>query len=147
MVIGGHALGGELASIGGLATGSPTYTYNAAGLHPKVIQELELNELNKQYITAFYTNKDELNLVQDNRKKIAGSVLAMGAKMPKTYAALEVASNIGFDQSLTGMALGTLFGDNIPQAIGNRVKLNTNTGHTISATREIEREIRKYYQH
>lgn len=47
---------------------------------------------------------------------------------------------------LTNITLGVLQGDNLPQAIGNRVKLNTDTGHTISATKEIEKEIRKYYE-
>ncbi|WP_424406619.1 type VI secretion system tip protein TssI/VgrG [Pasteurella sp. PK-2025] len=141
----GHSLGGELASIAGLATGVPTYTYNSAGLHPKIIGELELDRANESNITAFYTDKDELNLFQDNRKVAVGAVLATGAKFPIAYAGLETVSNIAFDHSLTGIAVGTLFGDDVPQAIGNRVKLNTGTGHTITATKEIEREIRSYY--
>lgn len=47
---------------------------------------------------------------------------------------------------LINITLGVLQEDYVPQAIGNRVKLNTDTGHTISATKEIEREIRKYYE-
>ncbi|KGQ56845.1 hypothetical protein IO45_11600 [Gallibacterium anatis] len=146
MVITGHSLGGELASIGALATGVPTYTYNSAGLHPKIIQELELAPINEKQITAFYTNKDELSLLQDNRVDAAKAVLASSVVMPKAYIGVELASNIGFDHSITNIALGVLQGDNLPQAIGNRVKLNTDTGHTISAMKEIEKEIRKYYE-
>lgn len=47
---------------------------------------------------------------------------------------------------LINITLGVLQGDYVPQAIGNRVKLNTDTWHTISATKEIEKEIRKYYE-
>ncbi|MDK9431538.1 type VI secretion system tip protein TssI/VgrG, partial [Gallibacterium anatis] len=146
MVIAGHSLGGELASIGALATGVPTYTYNSAGLHPKIIQELELDPINEKQITAFYTNKDALSLLQDNRVDAAKAVLASSVVMPKVYIGVELASNVGFDHSITNIALGVLRGDNLPQAIGNRVKLNTDTGHTISALKEIEWEIRKYYE-
>ncbi|MEH8034289.1 hypothetical protein, partial [Gallibacterium anatis] len=85
MVIAGHSLGGELASIGALATGVPTYTYNSAGLHPKIIQELKLDPINEKQITAFYTNKDALSLLQDNRVDAAKAVLASSVVMPKAY--------------------------------------------------------------
>ncbi|MEH8069943.1 hypothetical protein P9107_12555, partial [Gallibacterium anatis] len=85
MIITGHSLGGELASIGALATGVPTYTYNSAGLHPKIIQELKLDPINEKQITAFYTNKDELSLLQDNRIDAAKAVLASSVVMPKAY--------------------------------------------------------------
>ena len=84
--------------------------------------------------------------MQDNRIDAAKAVLASGVVMPKAYIGLELISNVGFDHSITNIALGVLQGDYVPQAIGNRVKLNTDTGHTISATKEIEREIRKYYE-
>ncbi|MDO4431602.1 MAG: hypothetical protein Q4B95_10035 [Lonepinella koalarum] len=114
-------------------------------MHPKIIQELKLNPTNEKQITAFYTNKDELSLLQDNRVDAAKAVLASSVVVPKAYIGLELASNAGFNHSITNIALGVLQGDNLPQAIGNRVKLNTDTGHTISATKEIERKIRKYY--
>lgn len=145
MVITGHSLGGELASISALATGVPAYTYNSAGLHPKIIQELKLNPENERSITAFYTNKDELSLLQDNRINVAKAVLATKVVASQSYMGVEAISNAIFDHSITNIALGVLKGDNLPQAIGNRVKLDTNTGHTISATKEIEKEIRRYY--
>ncbi|MFU2083427.1 hypothetical protein ACLQ9N_12660, partial [Gallibacterium anatis] len=146
MVITGHSLGGELASIGALATGVPTYTYNSAGLHPKIIQELKLDPSNEKQITAFYTNKDELSLVQDNRKFVAGTVLSAGVLLPQPYGSIETFGRKKFDHSLTKTAFGTLLGDDLPKAVGNRVKLNSDTGHTISALKEIEWEIRKYYE-
>lgn len=84
--------------------------------------------------------------MQDNRVDAAKAVLASGVVMPKAYIGLELISNVGFDHSITNIALGVLQGDNLPQAIGNWVKLNTDTGHTISATKEIDKEIRKYYE-
>ncbi|MFZ7243586.1 hypothetical protein ACLSZ5_10620, partial [Avibacterium avium] len=146
MIITGHSLGGELASIGALATGVPTYTYNSAGLHPKIIQELKLDPINEKQITAFYTNKDELSLTQDNRKFVAGTVLSAGVLLPQPYGSIETFGRKKFDHSLTKTAFGTLLGDDLPKAVGNRVKLNSDTGHTISALKEIEWEIRKYYE-
>ncbi|MEH8046182.1 hypothetical protein P9107_12340, partial [Gallibacterium anatis] len=131
---------------GALATGVPTYTYNSAGLHPKIIQELKLDPSNEKQITAFYTNKDELSLVQDNRKFVAGTVLSAGVLLPQPYGSIETFGRKKFDHSLTKTAFGTLLGDDLPKAVGNRVKLNSDTGHTISALKEIEWEIRKYYE-
>lgn len=83
--------------------------------------------------------------MQDNRVDAAKAVLASSVVMPKACIGLELISNVGFDHSITNIALEVLPGDYVPQVIGNRVKLNTDTGHTISATKEIEREIRMHY--
>lgn len=57
--------------------------------------------------------------MQDNRVDAAKAVLASGVVMPKAYIGLELISNVGFDHSITNIALGVLQGDNLPQAIGN----------------------------
>lgn len=43
----GHSLGGALASIVGLITGKPTYTYNAEGVSDKILKEFDLLKKNK----------------------------------------------------------------------------------------------------
>lgn len=64
----GHSLGGGLASVMGLATGKPTYTYNAEGVSDKILAGWGLLEKknNKDYdITAYHTHNDILSNLQD----------------------------------------------------------------------------------
>jgi len=64
----GHSLGGALASYVGLATGRPTYTYNAEGVSDKILAANGLLEKknNRDYqITAYYNEADILSRSQD----------------------------------------------------------------------------------
>lgn len=63
----GHSLGGGLASVAGLSTGKPTYTYNAEGVSDKILDNFGLLEKknNKDYnITAYHTDNDILTNTQ-----------------------------------------------------------------------------------
>ena len=61
----GHSLGGGLASVAGLASGLPTYTFNAAGINLNTIKDIKDNS--QDNITAYYSNDDPLNQLQDKR--------------------------------------------------------------------------------
>lgn len=65
----GHSLGGGEASLAGLLTGQPTYTFNAAGLHANTMlrADLDPNDLSRQQqvIQAYYSDHDPLSLLQD----------------------------------------------------------------------------------
>lgn len=57
----GHSLGGGVASIIGLSTGLPTYTYNAAGVSNSTLSEmglLEKKQAGDYDITAYHTAND-----------------------------------------------------------------------------------------
>ena len=63
----GHSLGGALASVVGLITGLPTYTYNAEGVSDKILKKFGLLEKkqNKEFqITAYHTANDILTVNQ-----------------------------------------------------------------------------------
>lgn len=91
----GHSLGGGLASIVGLKTGKPTYTYNAAGLNKSNINEFglteKINNNDTKNIKAFQSNQDPLTSAQEGELKAniivgttiicpqAGAVLTAGA--------------------------------------------------------------------
>lgn len=63
----GHSLGGALASIAGLNTGRPTYTYNAEGVSDKILSSfglLEKKQGGEYQITAYHTDNDILTSAQ-----------------------------------------------------------------------------------
>jgi hypothetical protein len=66
----GHSLGGGEASLAGLLTSQPTYTFNAAGLHVNsmVRADIESNDLprQQQVIQAYYSDRDPLSWPQDH---------------------------------------------------------------------------------
>lgn len=69
----GHSLGGGLASVIGLATGKPTYTYNAEGVSDKILKEWGLLEKknNGDYnITAYHSSGDVLTIAQKTAQSI-----------------------------------------------------------------------------
>lgn len=73
----GHSLGGALASIAGLITGKPTYTYNAEGVSDKILKEFELLEKkqNQEFeITAYHTSNDVLTLSQSIVQRLSEKV-------------------------------------------------------------------------
>lgn len=137
MVVTGHSLGGALASIAAAATGAKTYTFNSAGMHPAIFKELGLDTKNTNNITAFYAQNDPLSWVQDNRKLVA-------ALLTPITPLFEVASWGLFGNSAIAGALGTLFGDNLSPAWGNRVKLPVDSGHTIESE-ALSKGVEGYY--
>jgi hypothetical protein len=79
----GHSLGGGEASLAGLLTGQPTYTFNAAGLHANTMLNagLDPDDLSRQQkvIQAYYSDDDPLSWPQDHpliAKAAIKSVLA-----------------------------------------------------------------------
>lgn len=78
----GHSLGGGLASIVGLSTGKPTYTFNAAGISRNVISTFGLNKNveDKVYnIKAFQAKYDMVTLAQESVVgKAVSNVVASG---------------------------------------------------------------------
>jgi hypothetical protein len=65
----GHSLGGGEASLAGLITGQPTYTFNAAGLHVESMLRagIDPKDLARQrVIQAYYSDRDPLSWPQDH---------------------------------------------------------------------------------
>ena len=115
LTLGGHSLGGGLASAGAAATGCDTYTYNPAGLHPKTVERAGYSMENTSHVQSFYSQNDILNMGQDNREIIGGGTTMLS---PKT-------------------GRGILLGDDLPRAAGQRIGIDTGvftdpiTGHGI----------------
>jgi hypothetical protein len=116
LTLGGHSLGGGLASAGAAATGCETYTYNPAGLHPKTVERAGYSMENTSHVQAFYSKNDMLNsYVQNNREIIGGAVGAIAPKMGGSI----------------------VFGDDLPRAAGQKMGIDTGidcdpiTGHGI----------------
>ena len=118
----GHSLGGGLASIVGLSTGKPTYTYNAAGVNRNIAIAFGLDDKidKKDYdIKAFQSEKDQLTSVQEGNSKpiVTGAVTAIVTSV----------------NPVKGIKLTTdVFTDRVAApAIGNKEKVWNNSGHSI----------------
>lgn len=89
----GHSLGGGIASIAGLTTGRPTYTYNAEGVSDKILSNFGImdkkNSGNFQ-ITAYHSSNDPLTTAQSWAQEKAGSLLGK----ENDYAAKAIGSEI-----------------------------------------------------
>ena len=85
--IAGHSLGGGEASLAGLVTGQPTYTFNAAGLHEKSMLRAGIDpddtDRQKRLIQAYHSDRDLLSLGQDNAMVVKGALLYL---LPKPLA-------------------------------------------------------------
>lgn len=68
--IAGHSLGGSEASLAGLMTDQPTYTFNAAGLHVNSMARANINSNDvarkQKVIQAYYSDRDPLSWPQDH---------------------------------------------------------------------------------
>ncbi|MDR3339012.1 MAG: hypothetical protein LBT25_02755 [Candidatus Symbiothrix sp.] len=72
--VGGHSLGGGLAALAGPKAGAPTYTYNAAGVHPNTYTNNGVNPDNAKNIQAYSGDHDILTAISDNREIILGRI-------------------------------------------------------------------------
>ena len=116
LTLGGHSLGGGLASAGAAATGCETYTYNPAGLHPETVKRAGYDIKNTSHVQSFYSENDMLgSYVQNNREIIGGAANFFSPKM---------GGNI-------------VLGDDLPRAAGQKIGIDTGvdcdpvTGHGI----------------
>lgn len=78
----GHSLGGGLASIVGLATGKPTYTFNAAGISENAMNTFNLKDKSAVNIKAFQDYNDVLTFFQEG---IVGKPVAIGVASAVSY--------------------------------------------------------------
>lgn len=81
----GHSLGGALASYVGLATGKPTYTYNAEGVSDVILAANGLHEKKQSgdyQITAYYNPIDILSVTQDAVPSDVIAASAIGTRVP-----------------------------------------------------------------
>lgn len=99
----GHSLGGGLASIAGLVTGKPTYTFNAEGVSTKILENYGLlsKVSNGEFqITAYHTDNDPLTHAQQSaQKKMA--VIAEPLNMQNQYAATAIGAEVNIGETLT----------------------------------------------
>ena len=116
LTLGGHSLGGGLASAGAAVTGCETFTYNPAGLHPETVKRAGHSMENTSHVQSFYSENDMLNGWVQNNREIIGS--AVGSLSPK-------------------MGGKIVFGSDLPRAAGQKIGINTGvscdpiTGHGI----------------
>ncbi len=108
----GHSLGGGLAAMGSAKTGCQSTTLNAAGLHPKTAERLEVDretlaERSKN-IEAYHSSNDPLSAMQDNSGLLKGAIVGAMSALPSVYGVV--------GSSVAAVALS----GNIPSALGNR---------------------------
>ncbi|AHF17992.1 DUF4280 domain-containing protein [Niabella soli] len=125
-IITGHSLGGGMAATAGGATGFPTYTYNAAGVHDATLNRNNIRRSDMQQVQAYNSNNDPLNQAQDHREMILGNMGWFGG--------------------------GVMLTGGLPRAAGQRMELDTGKfvlqgqsgGHAaINAVRVLEQEAKK----
>ncbi|EEX17675.1 DUF4280 domain-containing protein [Prevotella veroralis] len=66
MTIAGHSLGGGLATAAGAATGSKTYAFCPAGVHPNTYKKYGVQNPDTSKVHTYYSNKDFLNMASNN---------------------------------------------------------------------------------
>ena len=119
----GHSLGGGAASIIGLATGKPTYTYNAAGVSDITLKEMGLldkKETGNYRITAYHTSNDAITNAQSmtTQNKIGAS--SIGTHINIGNVSDQLSQNIG---GAIGAAVGSIIpgGTTIGAKIGEGI--------------------------
>lgn len=122
-IITGHSLGGGMAAIAGGASGFPTYTYNAAGVHDATLARNKAHRSDMNHVQAYDSDNDILNAAQDSREGLL--------------------KTLGFVGRLTAATGG------LPRAAGQRMELKTDKmvlqgesfGHAaINAVNALEKE-------
>ena len=66
MTIAGHSLGGGLATAAGAATGSKTYAFCPAGVHPNTYKMYGVKNPDTSKVHTYYSNQDFLNMASNN---------------------------------------------------------------------------------
>ena len=66
LTIAGHSLGGGLATAAGAATGSKTYAFCPAGVHPNTYKMYGVKNPNTSKVHTYYSNQDFLNMASNN---------------------------------------------------------------------------------
>jgi lipase family protein len=66
MTIAGHSLGGGLATAAGAATGSKTYAFCPAGVHPNTYKKYGVQNPDTSKVHTYYSNQDFLNMASNN---------------------------------------------------------------------------------
>ena len=66
MTIAGHSLGGGLATVAGAATGSKTYAFCPAGVHPNTYKMYGVKNPDTSKVHTYYSNQDFLNMASNN---------------------------------------------------------------------------------
>ena len=66
LTITGHSLGGGLATAAGAATGSKTYAFCPAGVHPNTYKMYGVKNPNTSKVHTYYSNQDFLNMASNN---------------------------------------------------------------------------------
>ncbi|MDR1197442.1 MAG: hypothetical protein LBK94_00300 [Prevotellaceae bacterium] len=166
----GHSLGGGLASAAGVETGLPTYTFNAAGLHKNTVANYD-RKIKNANITAYYSDDDILNRVQDKRyldivkdaatdniitpvsSKVAsvtgseriGNIVGVGAGIVGTVLAADVAVGVytGIDLLLLADASGMTKAELIGNISEIATTLNTHDAEAGAIAGEIVKDILK----
>ena len=66
LTIAGHSLGGGLATAAGAATGSKTYAFCPAGVHPNTYKMYGVQNPDTSKVHTYYSNQDFLNMASNN---------------------------------------------------------------------------------
>ena len=66
LTITGHSLGGGLATAAGAATGSKTYAFCPAGVHPNTYKMYGVQNPDTSKVHTYYSNQDFLNMASNN---------------------------------------------------------------------------------
>lgn len=66
LTIAGHSLGGGLATAAGAATGSKTYAFCPAGVHPNTYKMYGVKNSDTSKVHTYYSNQDFLNMASNN---------------------------------------------------------------------------------
>lgn len=77
VTITGHSMGGGTSSASGIITGSDTYAFNPAGVHPNTVKKYGKTRANSSNVYSIYAASDPLNGLQNNLPTLAPSSVGM----------------------------------------------------------------------
>jgi hypothetical protein len=84
----GHSLGGGLATVVGLQTGFPTYTYNQADISQGTVDRYKLDVSKTNNITAYYAEGEMLTTLQNETREY-NTLIPLGKKVKTGYVITE----------------------------------------------------------
>lgn len=73
-----------MAATAGGASGFPTYTYNAAGVHDATLKRNQVYRQDMNHVQAYNSDNDILNAIQDSREGVLKTLGFVGKLVGKT---------------------------------------------------------------
>lgn len=132
----GHSLGGGLASVIGLATGKPTYTYNAEGVSDNILKSwglLEKKQNSNYDITAYHSSTDVLTYAQKHPAEVASAITGNTAALGVVVAGLTAGATLNKDGTFEKSKSDKSSNKYFAEAVGTKKNIGAHGFHDMES--------------